>query len=398
MFAGEEKSIDEEQPISMEDLQQSTPVPGRGTRRCLELDSDPMVFGSDEDESRDVLSPLGEDHHRTDQNNYFPTATFPHVESRSRVMMTPKESLRDEKDADQPMTPGEEKEGDISNGSTAVGATPTPLKEACAATPSTPARAQTLVIFDWDDTICPTTWAKLNGLNVCDPFVPEQFIDPLAELAEMAAKMVRVAASLGKVVIVTNAQDGWFELSCRKWLPSLEPLLQDLAVQICSARSAFEHTGIKSPAGWKAHAFRDIIDGQRCATPVSGSGPQFLEQPSSTAVNFWNSSAMHRSWRNVISIGDSPHEREALMRVTLGNIPTRRTANSWMKSVKFLLKPDLTQLGNEIQLLTESLEHIVKHDGALDLELLTNEAAPPQMTKPIERREEPTPECAVDEY
>lgn len=31
----------------------------------------------------------------------------------------------------------------------------------------------------------------------------------------------------------------------------------------------------------------------------------------------------------MISIGDSPHEREALMRVTLGNIPTRRTANSW---------------------------------------------------------------------
>ncbi|EER17069.1 hypothetical protein Pmar_PMAR027347, partial [Perkinsus marinus ATCC 50983] len=70
----------------------------------------------------------------------------------------------------------------------------------------TPARAQTLVIFDWDDTICPTTWAKVSGLNVCDPFVPEQFIDPLAELAEQAAKMIRVAASLGKVVIVTNAQ------------------------------------------------------------------------------------------------------------------------------------------------------------------------------------------------
>lgn len=45
--------------------------------------------------------------------------------------------------------------------------------------------------------------------KVCDPFVPEQFIDPLAELAEQAAKMIRVAASLGKVVIVTNAQVGW---------------------------------------------------------------------------------------------------------------------------------------------------------------------------------------------
>lgn len=71
---------------------------------------------------------------------------------------------------------------------------------------------------------------------------------------------------------------------------------------------AFEHKGVKSPAGWKAHAFRDIIDGQRCgypnrsrdrfgkigATPMSGGDLQFVEQPSSTAANFWNSSAMHR--------------------------------------------------------------------------------------------------------
>ncbi|KAF4689742.1 hypothetical protein FOZ60_001169 [Perkinsus olseni] len=342
-----EKTVEgqqQEEPISMEDLQEGTPVQSKGNRRCLELDSDALVFDGDDDESRDVLSPLGQDHHQPSHD-------------------TPGDCGGDHSMFTALLTPGggDEKEGDISNGSTAVGVTPTPKKESLTSPPSTPARAQTLVIFDWDDTICPTTWAKVNGLNVCDPFVPEQFIDPLAELAEMAAKMIRVAASLGKVVIVTNAQDGWFELSCRKWLPSLEPLFQNLAVQICSARSAFEHRGIKSPAGWKAHAFRDIIDGQRCATPISGVDLQLVEQPSSAAVNFWNSSAMHR-----------------------------------MKSVKFLLKPDLTQLGNEIQLLTDSLEHIVKHDGALDLELLTNEATPPEVAEPIggeEGRSEAMQEC-----
>ncbi|KAF4659129.1 hypothetical protein FOZ61_002459 [Perkinsus olseni] len=378
-----EKTVEgqqQEAPISMEDLQEGTPVQSKGNRRCLELDSDALVFDGDDDESRDVLSPLGQDHHQPSHD--FPTATFAH--GGAGVMITPKESSskvdhHGEVESGAKDTPGDgggdhsmftalltpgggnEKEGDISNGSTAVGVTPTPKKESLTSPPSTPARAQTLVIFDWDDTICPTTWAKVNGLNVCDPFVPEQFIDPLAELAEMAAKMIRVAASLGKVVIVTNAQDGWFELSCRKWLPSLEPLFQNLAVQICSARSAFEHRGIKSPAGWKAHAFRDIIDGQRCATPISGVDLQLVEEPSSAAVNFWNSSAMHR-----------------------------------MKSVKFLLKPDLTQLGNEIQLLTDSLEHIVKHDGALDLELLTNEATPPEVAEPIggeEGRSEAMQEC-----
>ncbi|EEQ97556.1 hypothetical protein Pmar_PMAR009255 [Perkinsus marinus ATCC 50983] len=79
------------------------------------------------------------------------------------------------------LTPAEaddEKEGDISNGSTTIGVTPTPLKESLLTTPS----------------------------KVCDPFVPEKFIDALSELAELAVKMVRKAASLGKVVIVTNAQ------------------------------------------------------------------------------------------------------------------------------------------------------------------------------------------------
>ncbi|EER16620.1 hypothetical protein Pmar_PMAR018158 [Perkinsus marinus ATCC 50983] len=96
------------------------------------------------------------------------------------------------------LTPAEadddEKEGDISNGrwgesyafdpgmlhfsSTTIGVTPTPLKESLLTTPS----------------------------KVCDPFVPETCIDSLSELAELAAKMIRKAASLGKVVIVTNAQ------------------------------------------------------------------------------------------------------------------------------------------------------------------------------------------------
>ena len=41
--------------------------------------------------------------------------------------------------------------------------------------------------------------------------------------------------------------------------------------------------------GWKAHAFGDVIK------------------------DFYGE---HRSWKNVISIGDAPHEREAVFRCT----------------------------------------------------------------------------------
>ena len=59
----------------------------------------------------------------------------------------------------------------------------------------------------------------------------------LSEVATAAAETLRLAKQLGTVVLVTNAERGWIELSCQKFLPTLYPLLED--VKVLSARTTY---------------------------------------------------------------------------------------------------------------------------------------------------------------
>mmetsp|Transcript_26774 Transcript_26774/g.58215 ORF Transcript_26774/g.58215 Transcript_26774/m.58215 type:complete len:311 (+) Transcript_26774:456-1388(+) len=204
---------------------------------------------------------------------------------------------------------------------------------------------QTIIILDWDDTLCPsTTCMRHLGLSVLgDP--PEgkvaQELDALA--MEVGLLLDKASELAEKVVIVTNAEEGWIELACKAWLPSLLPHLE--RAEVVSARSTWEPKGVASPAGWKAKAFEDAV------------------------AQFYSRYA-HQSWKNIISIGDAPHEREALSRVVRG-APIARGKRCRSKSVKFILRPSIPQLKREIQLLCSSLREIVWHDDDLDLHFAT---------------------------
>jgi hypothetical protein len=68
--------------------------------------------------------------------------------------------------------------------------------------------------------------------------------------------------------------------------------------------------------------------------------------------------------RNVISLGDSVHERMALQRVTAAMGPDVRT-----KSVKFVERPSVEQLKRQVDLIHSCFADICRHDGSLDLML-----------------------------
>ncbi|CAK0891492.1 unnamed protein product [Prorocentrum cordatum] len=116
---------------------------------------------------------------------------------------------------------------------------------------------------------------------------------------------------------------------------------EDQKSKLISARSNWEHKGVASPAGWKAKAFEDAID------------------------KFYSRYA-GQSWKNVISIGDAPHEREALHRVVRWS-PFPKSSKCRSKSVKFVLRPSIENLAKEQQMLLDSIEEIVKFDDDLDL-------------------------------
>mmetsp|Transcript_70038 Transcript_70038/g.193741 ORF Transcript_70038/g.193741 Transcript_70038/m.193741 type:complete len:303 (-) Transcript_70038:119-1027(-) len=215
---------------------------------------------------------------------------------------------------------------------------------------------QTIIIFDWDDTLCPsTTCMRQHGLSVLGAPPDGDVALTLEELSREARALLEQAAELAeKVVVVTNAEEGWVDLSCKAWLPALQQTLPQC--EVLSARSTWEPRGIASPAGWKARAFEDVID------------------------KFY-SRYQHQSWKNIISIGDAPHEREALSRVVRW-APCGQGKRCRSKSVKFVLRPSIEQLTREIQMLRESLKEIVWHDDDLDLHFSAESLAEPLIASP----------------
>lgn len=197
---------------------------------------------------------------------------------------------------------------------------------------------ETVLIFDWDDTVLPSAWVQAQGLSLdAGSMLSDWQRGQLSDVATAAAETFRLAKQLGTVVLVTNAERGWVELSCQKFLPSLYPSLE--SVNVLSARTTYGNAGLSSPSEWKLQAFEKEI--QRIYGPVV---PSHLE-----------------SRKNVLSFGDSMHEREALFRAT-ADLPNCRC-----KSLKFVEQPEIGQLCMQHSLVSHNFDHVVHHDGNLDL-------------------------------
>lgn len=199
------------------------------------------------------------------------------------------------------------------------------------------AAEETVFIFDWDDTVLPSTWVQCQGLRLNDNSELTAWQrEQLAQVANAAAETLRIAKEYGTVVFVTNAERGWIELSCQKFMPTLFPMLKN--VKVLSARTTYESPDLASPLDWKLRAFESEI--QRIYGPELA-GPE--------------------KRKNVLSLGDSVHEREALIRAT-ALLP-----NCCSKSLKFVERPDIGHLCKQHSLVSSYFDTIVHHEGNLDL-------------------------------
>ncbi|CAD7964691.1 unnamed protein product [Amoebophrya sp. A120] len=205
-------------------------------------------------------------------------------------------------------------------------------------------KEDTLFIFDWDDTILPTTWLALNELRVDMPGeVPQNLKAQLDDYAPWAMRTLEEAKKYGKVLIVTNAEDGWIELTIKKFFPSWEDLMGTIPYH--SARSTWEPTGCTLPVEWKVRSFdheiRSYYDNQR--------------------DHHGRSVGRDNVRRNIIGLGDSTSDREAMLHVTGGK------ANTTGKSLKFMERPNLEHLQKQHHLIASSIRQIALHEKSLDL-------------------------------
>lgn len=192
-------------------------------------------------------------------------------------------------------------------------------------------RKRTLIIFDWDDTILPTSFLARKGLKLDSPCPTGEVKEILDKYSKVVNRTLMEASRRGHVMVVTNAETGWIKLTVEKFLPL--SVLTVLRFQHISARSMFEPAGITTPIGWKESAFRLVVE-------------EYLK-------------AVGRDCQ-VISLGDSAHEREAVLKVC-------EEYKVICKSLKFMERPDLDALSKQHQLIQECLEDIVNKKQSLDL-------------------------------
>ena len=105
-----------------------------------------------------------------------------------------------------------------------------------------PKTHQTCIIFDWDDTLLPTTFLIPFQSLIYQPLskpLPNNIQRKIVEVDEFASKLLEKSKQNGKVLIITNAAEGWVELSAQRFMPKTAKVLRR-DIEIISARTKFE--------------------------------------------------------------------------------------------------------------------------------------------------------------
>lgn len=191
-----------------------------------------------------------------------------------------------------------------------------------------PPKHQTVIIFDWDDTLLCTTFLNLRQETPLPAIVERH----LRGIENAGKRLLELAQRLGHCFIITNAMTGWVEYSAAKYVPSLLPELQK--VRVISARGRYEAQFPGEVGKWKIHAFLEV---QR--------------QLDSQIIT------------NLISLGDSNFEMDAV------HIMGKEFNQALIKTIKFRENPSPEELLKQLELVAQKFERIVENARNLKIGL-----------------------------
>ncbi|CAH6421124.1 Hypothetical protein KVN_LOCUS147 [uncultured virus] len=193
---------------------------------------------------------------------------------------------------------------------------------------------KSIIIFDWDDTLFPTTWLTNNGINLVDPIVQYKYLIFFSKLDLILFKLLSNATKISKVIIVTNAMEKWVKLSLTI-LPNTKLLVKN-KIQIISARDKYNKILPMNSNIWKKLIFEKIIS------------------------NEFNS---YSYMQNIISVGDADYEFNALVNLYDDKCNTKRI----LKNIKFIQSPSFDMLIDELEILNKFMLKIIYIKRHLDL-------------------------------
>ena len=184
-----------------------------------------------------------------------------------------------------------------------------------------PKQHNSIIIFDWDDTLLPTSFLTPGGIFIEDLKISAEDKEKIQQLEQTTLKLLTEAVEKGNVYIITNAGKGWVEFSANKFYPSIMPILEK--IKIISARGEYEKIFPGNSRQWKIEAFLNL-----------------------------QKSLNMKLVTNIICLGDSLFEIEA------GRILASRFTEAFIKTIKFREAPKLDELLKQLNLVCSQFSTI----------------------------------------
>mmetsp|Transcript_60138 Transcript_60138/g.162117 ORF Transcript_60138/g.162117 Transcript_60138/m.162117 type:complete len:532 (+) Transcript_60138:116-1711(+) len=257
-------------------------------------------------------------------------------------------------------------------------------------------KTQTIVIFDWDDTLFPTSFLFDSlRLDLAVPLAQQKRLGArakevgrkLAKCENLAVKILQESHMAGQVVLVTLAVKGWVEQACRLFYPKVGELLRQLNIRVVSARQDPCSKG-------KADVSKGLVRA-KCRSEEEYWG-LLKGRAISKEIEQFYSQYEGQSWKNVISIGDSQFERYGLLAASTAYIQNKRMSQldvtpfspaqsgAWqkldvtqdaehqirlrVKCCKLLVDPDMDELVVEMNTIGKWLTSMVRLDEGFDID------------------------------
>lgn len=200
---------------------------------------------------------------------------------------------------------------------------------------------ETVFLVDWDDTVMATTFLgeeeTRRGYLTLSSYARFKFL----ELDRLVVAVLRKASASGRVVVVTNAGEGWVQISAQRYMPMVSALLAEGKVRVVSARSLYYDQFPDTPLEWKVHAFHDEL--------------RQIQVPST------------QSKLNLIVIGDSLSDQYAAHEVVTRLNSEAPGKDTLLKFVKLIDRPNLDQLKKQMSLVLLNIDRMVKYSQAFDI-------------------------------
>ena len=178
-----------------------------------------------------------------------------------------------------------------------------------------------LIIFDWDDTLLPTTFLTQGGIFNENLILSENDNRKIEKLEKSVLNLLNMAITKGDVYIITNAGLGWVEYSAQKFYPNVFEILTK--IKIISARGQFEKDYPGDSRKWKLQTFLSL-----------------------------QKSLDTKLVTNIICLGDSLFEIEA------GRVLGTQFSEAFVKTIKFKEGPKPEELNKQLMLVANQFQSI----------------------------------------